>query len=146
MIGAGPLQGEVRRSVEALFGKSGALEVVGEVNDPAPWYRRASLLVLTSEHEGTPNVVMEAMASGIVVATTPVGGVRELLGEFADECVAERDDEDALYQRVRDLIRMPERLALLRRSLRRRAVEQFSLEALAGHLSCLYRNVLSPQD
>lgn len=48
--------------------------------DPAPWYRRLDVLVLTSLSEAQPLVVLEAMAAGIPIVSSAVGGLPELLG------------------------------------------------------------------
>lgn len=45
------------------------------------WLAAADCLVLASDHEGTPNVIIEALAMGTPVVATAVGGVPELLGE-----------------------------------------------------------------
>jgi polysaccharide biosynthesis protein PelF len=47
--------------------------------DPAPWYARLDVLVLTSRSEAQPLVALEAMAAGVPVVATDVGGCRELL-------------------------------------------------------------------
>jgi glycosyltransferase involved in cell wall biosynthesis len=52
----------------------------GWVKDLAPLYGDLDILALTSENEGTPVAVIEALASGVGVVATDVGGVRELIG------------------------------------------------------------------
>jgi glycosyltransferase involved in cell wall biosynthesis len=49
------------------------------VGDMGPVYRDADIFLLTSDWEGTPNVVLEAMASGLPVVATRVGGVPEIV-------------------------------------------------------------------
>jgi glycosyltransferase involved in cell wall biosynthesis len=48
--------------------------------DPAPWYARMDVLALTSLSEAQPLVALEAMAAGIPVVATDVGGCREAIG------------------------------------------------------------------
>ena len=59
------------------------------------WFAAADLLCLPSYNEGVPNVVLEAMACGIPVVATRVGGIPEILPGFAGELV-ERCDVPAL--------------------------------------------------
>ena len=54
------------------------VEFAGEV-DPAPWYARMDVLVLTSRSEAQPLVALEAMSAGVPVVASDVGGCRELL-------------------------------------------------------------------
>jgi glycosyltransferase involved in cell wall biosynthesis len=66
----------------ALAGSLGLgeqLVFTGETN-PGPWYRRLDMLCLTSVSEGQPLVVLEAMAAGLPVVCTDVGGCAELVG------------------------------------------------------------------
>jgi glycosyltransferase involved in cell wall biosynthesis len=79
IVGGGPLRDELR----ARAGES--VRVVG----PEPlarvplWMAAADLVVLPSHSEGTPNVVLEAFASGRRVVATAVGGVPDLVTEPA---------------------------------------------------------------
>ena len=71
---------ELQRKIAALK-LSGAIQLVGErPHDELPlWYSAADVFVLLSSREGSPNVVMEALACGVPVVASPVGGVPELL-------------------------------------------------------------------
>jgi glycosyltransferase involved in cell wall biosynthesis len=60
-------------------------------------YKEADVLVLTSDHEGTPNVLLEAMASGLPVVATKVGGVAEIVKHGETGYVVAAGDEDSLF-------------------------------------------------
>jgi glycosyltransferase involved in cell wall biosynthesis len=64
--------------------EAGAIRLVGEVEDTRPYLAEARLIALTSEHEGFPNALLEAMASGRPVVSTAVGGVTELVRDGVD--------------------------------------------------------------
>lgn len=65
----------------AQHGLSDRISVVGFQANPYPWLRGAELLVLCSDHEGLPNVLIEALACGTrVVSTDCPSGPREVLG------------------------------------------------------------------
>ena len=60
-------EGRERRNLEALarqLGIDARVHMPGTTNDTTPWYRAAACFVLSSRHEGWPNVLMEAMANG----------------------------------------------------------------------------------
>jgi glycosyltransferase involved in cell wall biosynthesis len=60
-------------------GISGRVRIVGEVSDPSDYYRKLDLFLLPSRTEGFPNVVVEAMASGVPVVARDVGDVSLIL-------------------------------------------------------------------
>jgi glycosyltransferase involved in cell wall biosynthesis len=68
----------VARCRELAAGLGLEIEFAGET-DPAPWYARMDVLVLTSRSEAQPLVALEAMAAGVPVVASDVGGCRELL-------------------------------------------------------------------
>ena len=74
----GHVPGYARRCRELAAQLGLDVTFTGET-DPAPWYERLDVLVLTSRSEGQPLVALEAMAVGVPVVATDVGGCRELL-------------------------------------------------------------------
>ncbi len=76
--------------------------VAGFQSNPYPWIAGADLLVLSSDHEGLPNVIIEALAVGTpVVSTDCPSGPREILGNVYPECLVPVGDVDALARAIR---------------------------------------------
>lgn len=80
IIGSGPLEGGLRDRAQAL-GIAGQIRWLGRLQsaEVARWMQAGDALVMTSHNEGLPNVVLEAMACGLPVVSTRVGGIGELV-------------------------------------------------------------------
>lgn len=78
IIGSGELEDELRNYTESL-GLSGRILFTGNREDMEVIYRDVDILALTSDNEGTPVTVLEAMACGIAVVSTDAGGAAEIL-------------------------------------------------------------------
>lgn len=88
ICGAGSLEPRLRAAEEGM-GLGGAVLWTGEVEDPGTVLAAADLLLLPSEWEGLPYVLLESMAEGTPVLATPVGGVPDVLtGPLAAGCLA----------------------------------------------------------
>lgn len=99
--------GPSRASLEELASQlkiEDLVEFLGDVDDPESVLGRASVLLLTSEREGSPNVVLEAMASRRPVVAADVGDVPFLLGRERGIVVTE-DDIDGYADAIEALIR-----------------------------------------
>jgi glycosyltransferase involved in cell wall biosynthesis len=78
-------------------GLEGRVEVAGFQQNPYPWIAAADLLVLSSDHEGLPNVIVEALALGVpAVSTDCPSGPREILGAALPGCLVPTGDAAAL--------------------------------------------------
>ncbi len=103
IIGEGPLRSSLQIQASQLRNEA-RIHFVGQQPNVLEWMRSSRLLLLPSRYEGMPNVVLEAMAVGIPVATTRAEGIVEALGPAAEEqCV--------LIDAWEDWIEMVERLA-----------------------------------
>jgi glycosyltransferase involved in cell wall biosynthesis len=79
IAGSGPLRAELEKLARECNLRPGTVEFCGDVSEVESLYKKSSLFLLTSDHEGTPNVVMEAMASSLPVVATAVGDVPALV-------------------------------------------------------------------
>jgi glycosyltransferase involved in cell wall biosynthesis len=143
IVGDGPLRVELESQAGRLCLLPGSVEFVGRVSDPTDLYRRASLLLLTSDHEGTPNVVLEAMASGVPVVATRVGDVTGLLGDGERGRLVGPGDLDGLVTAIGDLLGDPKTCACLARHAQAYVQSQHSHGALKDHLTKLYSLTLA---
>jgi len=82
-------------------GLEGRVIVAGFKTNPYPWIAGAELLVLCSDHEGLPNVIIEALALDTpVVSTDCPSGPREILGEACPGCLVPVNDAAALAEAI----------------------------------------------
>jgi teichuronic acid biosynthesis glycosyltransferase TuaC len=101
IVGDGPLRSELASRVQRL-GLEGRVRLAGEQPPErvAEFMRAADLFSLASDLEGWPNVVMEALASGLHVVARPVGGVPEILTGREGTLVSELAELPALLSRA----------------------------------------------
>jgi glycosyltransferase involved in cell wall biosynthesis len=142
IVGGGPLRVELEKQAEALGLLPSAVEFKGSLAEVAPVYREADICVLTSDHEGTPNVLLEAMACGLPIVATRVGGVPELIREAENGFMTEPGDEAGLYAALAKLIADPQSRMRMGQCARAYVQRQHSLHSLPGQLLDLYRFVL----
>lgn len=103
LVGEGPMRREIQKSAEQLNCQD-QIRIMGRLPpvEVARWMQAADALCLTSENEGFPNVILEALSCQLPVISTDVGGIHELLNnpqlgrlvasrsaeEFADHIVS----------------------------------------------------------
>jgi GT2 family glycosyltransferase/glycosyltransferase involved in cell wall biosynthesis len=80
------------------------VHMVPETRETTRYYRGADLFVCTSRLESYPRVILEAMAYGLPIVTTPVFGIREQVREGVNASFYEPGDCDALAARLYDTI------------------------------------------
>ncbi len=105
LVGEGPERTGIERAIAAANLQE-RVHVLGRREDVHDILDTADVVVLPSYAEGMPNAVLEAMAHGIPVVASDVGGVRSLLGSGAGTVVAPRN-EAALAEALQRLIDDP---------------------------------------
>jgi glycosyltransferase involved in cell wall biosynthesis len=80
---------------------------VGGVDDVRPWYRAASLMILSSTNEAFGRVVIEAMASGVPVVATRSGGIPEIITHMKNGILVPENDANAISDAVLTILQDP---------------------------------------
>ena len=138
IVGDGPRRGEY----EALARELGVEERVRFAGlrpkaELAERMRSSDLFVLASRFENNPCVVLEAMASGLPVVATRVGGLRELVDERSG-LLAEPSDPESLAKRIGEALDRLDRFD--RDESVRRARERYGREAVGRLLLRAYED------
>lgn len=137
LVAAG--DGPEREALEAAARASGAdLLLLKPVADPAPLYRAADAFVLPSVSEGLSNALLEAMASGLPVLASRVGGTAEAVQDGVSGLLFDGEPDPGAEGAVRRLLGDPELRARLGAGGRARAAA-YSMESVAARVEALYR-------
>jgi glycosyltransferase involved in cell wall biosynthesis len=121
----------------------GGLQLPGEMADMAPVYRDSDVYVLTSDYEGTPNVVLEAMACGLPVLSTAVGDVPALIEDGRTGFLVQPGDQAALDRTLGRLVADEGLRRQIGAAARDWVLEHRSPASLPGHLARLYNRALA---
>ncbi|MBS0326414.1 MAG: TIGR03088 family PEP-CTERM/XrtA system glycosyltransferase [Proteobacteria bacterium] len=142
IIGEGP----ERIAVERTLAEAGIAELAwlpGARDDVAAILRGFDVFVLPSIAEGISNTILEAMASGLPVIATAVGGNAELVDHAATGEIVPAQDVDALAAAMKRYAAEPERARAHGEAGRARALQRFSLDAMVGEYTALYDRLLA---
>lgn len=142
LVGDGPLKAEVLKLAASHNLDRDQLELMGEMRDMRALYCSTDVLLLTSDWEGTPNVILEAMACEVPVVATRVGGVPSIVAEDRGFMV-EVDDEIGLAACVLRLFKDPGLRRILGARGREYVIRFHSLEALQRNLMGIYEKALA---
>jgi len=108
IVGDGPLLSDLKKQSQEI-GLSEAVHFLGVQEDVAGYMKAADLLLLTSDTEGIPGVILEAGFMGLPVVATRVGGVPECLLDQETGILVDPQDETGLVNAALTLLRNPSR-------------------------------------
>ena len=129
MAGDGPLKDEALAFLEQA-GCSDLAWLPGERNDMADIMRRMDVFVLPSLSEGISNTILEAMATGIPVIATRVGGNEELVDENETGLLVPPADTEAMAAAMIRYLENPRMIERHGNAARRKAEQVFSMDAM----------------
>jgi glycosyltransferase involved in cell wall biosynthesis len=138
--GTGSLKSKLERQISALSLQE-RVHLLGQRSDIPELLNAADVFVLSSDYEGNPLAVLEAMAAGKPMISTAVGGVPELV-EGGCGLLVPPQDIKALARAMRHLLESPEARKSMGEASARRAVERFDLRVMTEAYEDLYRRLI----
>jgi glycosyltransferase involved in cell wall biosynthesis len=139
--------GDSFQEVEKQWKKLGLenhIEFVGWIpeNQKARAYHSADILVLPSHNEGLPYVIIEALASGLPIIASSVGGIPEVVIHGENGYIIEPGDSHSLAKYILLLAANPELRQIISKHNRERARKYYSLSAAISQLERLFDEII----
>jgi glycosyltransferase involved in cell wall biosynthesis len=137
IIGDGPERKRLMRRAEAA-GLGPRLRWLGTVSEAGRLFRAFDAFVLSSRTEGTPVVLFEAMAAGVPIVATAVGGVPDVLSDREALLVAP-ENPAALAAALENLVKDPDSARVRAEAARSRLTQDFAAEPWAERHIAIYQ-------
>lgn len=144
IVGDGPQRANLEAQVARLDLET-AVRMVGNRADVLPWLRSLDVFVLPTLHEGVPQALAQAMATGLCCVTTPVGGIPEIAEDGRSALFVKPDDVASLAEGMRRVLGDDALRAALGAGARASAVDRCSDEHMLDRMEALFREVIAEQ-
>ncbi len=145
LVGDGPERARLVDLAGSLGLLPDAVSFLGRRDDLPSLLRQADIFMLTSAHEGFPNVVLEAMAAGLPVVTTPAGDAPAVVENEATGYVVDSDSAEILAARLIQLAESRDLRCRLGAAGRARVAACYGYDGLAPRLFDVYRHFAEQQ-
>jgi sugar transferase (PEP-CTERM/EpsH1 system associated) len=142
LAGDGPLRPTLDGLITEL-GVGDCVRLLGHRSDIARFHAALDVYVLSSRSEGMPNTILEAMASGVAVVSTRVGGADELIVHDQTGLLVPAGRPDLLAEALGCLVTDGGKRAAMGTEGQRRARAHFSLDAMVQGYARVYEEALS---
>ena len=141
IVGDGP-ERQSLANLAARLGVEKQVVFAGFQRDTRPYYAMATIVAVPSHSEGSPNVVLEAMAAGLPIAANRVGGIPEILEECVTGLLVEPRNPDAMAKALFRLLSDDELRGRLGAAAKAQATSAHTPEAYRQALVDFYRETL----
>jgi glycosyltransferase involved in cell wall biosynthesis len=141
IAGTGPQRDDLEREARGL-GLTSCVRFLGWQPDLGAVFQNWDIFVLPSLHEGFGMAVVGAMAAGLPVVATSVGGLPELVEDDHTGFIVAPSDVPALTERLRLLLLGPERRRTMGIAGRERARTHFSVDRMVSEIAAIYDKLL----
>ena len=142
IVGTGALKNALQQYAKQLKIEH-KVSFVENTQDIEPWFRQANIFVLSSNYEGLPLTVLEAMSMGLPVVATDVGGVSEAITHNKNGFLITRGDSKDLANKITQLIDSAELRKQFGLEGRKKYVKCFKLDQMCEDTYSIYERILS---
>jgi len=144
IVGDGP-EREPLEAAAASLGLSDRVIFTGQVNNVSVYFVAADVLVNPSHSEGSPYVLLEAMAAGLPIVATAVGGVPEMIENNETALLVPASDPQAMAEAIARMLNDEKLAGQLAENASELVSSRLSPEAYVRALAEIYRAVISSQ-
>jgi glycosyltransferase involved in cell wall biosynthesis len=140
ILGDGPERERIRQAIQSA-GLEKNVTLAGHLKDLTPYYEAADVVAIPSLSEGSPNVLLEAMAFGVPVVATRVGGIPEIVAHEETALLAPAQDVVAMAAGIDRLLSDPVAASAVAGRAFEKVEREYSPESRASSLVNIYADV-----
>lgn len=139
IVGAGPTFDDMIEKRRAL-GLENVVIMPGLKTNSADWYKAFDIFLMSSEFEGLPLALLEAMSTSCAIVTTNAGGIKEVIHKTEDGFIRDVSDWKNLALDINHLVTNTNVLVQYKIAARKRVLEQFSIIEMVQQLEGIYQS------
>ena len=148
LVGAGPQEVEIKELIKS-YGLGDRIILPGLQKNTVAYFSAMDIFMMSSQFEGLPIALLEAMSCGCAIVSTKAGGVVEVIRDNVSKThpvkeglLSEIGDVDGLAENCIKILRDSEKRKVLQQAARKRVVEAFSLSTMVQELEEIYNTTL----
>lgn len=103
----------------------------------------SDLLALPSYHEGLPVAIIEAMAAGLPIVSTTVGGIPELIQNGENGFLVTSGDIDALAAAIIDILSNDELMSKMSNNNKKKVLEEYDISIIIKQIDSIYKGIIN---
>jgi glycosyltransferase involved in cell wall biosynthesis len=141
IVGDGPLREEIHTKAKALDTDKYVF-FAGLQTETRPYFKAMDIFMMSSEFEGLPIALLEAMSMNCVPACTTAGGIPEVIKEGENGVLVPVQEPMQLVDRLSALLQQPGQVAKMKQAARETVINSFSMKKMVGELEVIYNDLI----
>ena len=142
IVGDGPLCEEIHAKAKAL-GTDKYVFFAGLQTETRPYFTAMDIFMMSSEFEGLPIALLEAMSMNCVPACTAAGGIPEVIKDGENGLLVPVQEPMQLVERLSALIQQPGEVTKMKQAARETVINAFSMKKMVGELETIYNDLIT---
>jgi glycosyltransferase involved in cell wall biosynthesis len=142
IVGDGPLKEEVHAKAKALSTNKYVF-FAGLQTETRPYFAAMDIFMMSSEFEGLPIALLEAMSMNCVPACTAAGGIPEVIKDGENGILVPVREPMQLVARLSALIQQPGEVTKMKQAARETVINSFSMKKMVGELETIYNDLIT---
>ncbi len=141
IVGEGNLLGELERTIESL-GLKHYVHLLGARTDVANLLPEADLFLLSSQTEGLPMVLLEAMSCGLPIVSSDVGGIPEVVQDGVNGLLTAPENPQLFADTIQSLLNSDDLMEVMGKCNREKIKQEFSIKETTKYYSDMYMQIM----
>ncbi|THU34090.1 glycosyltransferase [Niastella caeni] len=142
IVGDGPLRDEVHAKAKTL-GTDKYVFFAGLQTETRPYFAAMDLFMMSSEFEGLPIALLEAMSMNCVPVCTAAGGIPEVIKDGVNGILVPVQQPMQLVDRLSQLLQEPDKVAQMKKAARETVINSFSMKKMVTELEGIYNDLIN---